>query len=111
MDCTAKESQIQPHKHSFILFHPLEHFYIGAGSSKRESDNHACSFVRYYAYLRILIDCFADNNYLLEYRIAKHASERRNKKKGQKKERRYAKALMIFRALTVCHLHDDNGQL
>lgn len=37
--------------------------------------------------------------------------EERTEKKKEKKERRYAKALMIFRALTVCHLHDDNGQL
>lgn len=36
---------------------------------------------------------------------------RRKDRKKEKKEQRYAKALMIFRALTVCHLHDDNGQL
>lgn len=30
---------------------------------------------------------------------------------GEKKEQRYAKALMIFSAPTTCHLHDDNGQL
>lgn len=39
----------------------------------------------------------------------KEREERTEKK--EKKEQRYAKALMIFRALTVCHLHDDNGQL
>lgn len=79
--------------------------------AKRENDNQTCTFIPYYGYLHILIGCFVDHNYLLEYRIPKRASGWRNKKKGQKKERRYAKALMIFRAATVCHLHDDNGQL
>lgn len=37
--------------------------------------------------------------------------EREERTEKKKKERRYAKALMIFGALTVCHLHDDNGQL
>lgn len=41
----------------------------------------------------------------------KEREERTGGKKREKKEQRYAKALMIFRALTACHLHDDNGQL
>lgn len=35
----------------------------------------------------------------------------KEEEKREGKKQRYAKALMIFRALTACHLHDDNGQL
>lgn len=49
--------------------------YICARNSERENDNQTHTFIPYYAYLRILIGCFVDDNYLLEYRMAKRAAE------------------------------------
>lgn len=61
--------------HSYSPAHPGREFYICAGNSKRENDNQTRTFIWYYAYLHILIGCFVDDNYLLEYRIPKRASE------------------------------------
>lgn len=63
-------------------------FYVWAGNRERERDNQTCTCIPHYGYLHILIGCFADDNYLLEYRIPKWASGWRNEKKGQKKEKR-----------------------
>lgn len=65
-------------------------FYICAGKRERERDNQTCTFHPHYGYLHILIGCFVDDNYLLEYRIPKWASGWRNAKKGQKKKKKRA---------------------
>lgn len=80
---------------------------------RKENGNQACTFIPYFAYLRILIGCLVDDNYLLEYQIAKRArgvKEQEEKTEERKNRVEVCKALMIFRVLTVCHLHDDNDQ-
>lgn len=113
LHCKGESNAI--HKYTLILPpYPGRFFYVCTGNNESENDNQTCTFIPYHAYLRILIGCSVDDNYLLEYWIAKRASERRNEKKGEKKWKKSGgmqKALMIFRALTACHLHDDNGQL
>ena len=63
---------------SFSTAHPGRFFYkiaLEIAKEKKKNDNQTCTFIRHYAYLHILIGCFVDDNYLLEYRIPKRASE------------------------------------
>lgn len=59
-------------------------FYSRAGNRERQCGNQTCTFIPHYGYIHILIGCFTEDNYLLEYRIPKWASGWRNEKKGQK---------------------------
>lgn len=49
------------------LFSPGRFFYVCTGNNESENDNQTCTFIPYHAYLRILIGCSVDDNYLLEY--------------------------------------------
>lgn len=72
MDCTAKESLIQSQKYTCLLPRtPGDCSTSVPDTEKRECDNQTCTFLPHYAYLHILMGCFADDNYLLEYRIPK----------------------------------------
>ena len=73
LHCKGESNTItQIHSHS--PSHPGRLFYICAGNGESENDNQACAFIPHYGYLHILIGCFVDDNYLLEYRIPKRAS-------------------------------------